>query len=343
MTKTNISELGEFGLIDRLTNDINLFHKETIRGIGDDAAVIRHLDQNTLLTTDLLIEGVHFNIMYTPLKHLGYKAVAVNLSDIYAMNGNPTHVVVGIGISSKYTVESLEELYLGMKLACEKFKIDFVGGDTTSSQSGLLISVTAYGTANTEDITYRSGMQVNDLVCVSGDLGGAYAGLLILEREKEAFKANPSLQPDLAEYTYVIERQLKPEPRRDIIDMLRENKIIPTSMIDVSDGLGSELKHLCKLSAKGVVIYEQKLPIDIQTANVAHEFKIDPTTFAFNGGEDYELLFTIKQSDYPKLKDSSLISIIGHVTDNPAQNDLITTSGNVVPITAQGWNPDQAQ
>jgi len=343
MNKTNISALGEFGLIDRLTNDINLFHKETIGGIGDDAAVIKNSEQNVLLTTDMLVEGVHFNIMYTPLKHLGYKAIAVNLSDIYAMNGTPTHIVVGVGISSKYTVESLEELYLGMKLACEKFKIDFVGGDTTSSQSGLIISVTAYGTANTEDITYRSGMQVNDLVCVSGDLGGAYAGLLILEREKEAFKANPSLQPDLAEYTYVIERQLKPEPRRDIIEMLRENKIIPTSMIDVSDGLGSELKHLCKSSAKGVVIYEQKLPVDIQTAGVAHEFKIDPTTFALNGGEDYELLFTIRQADYPKLKDSGLISIIGHVTDNPAQNDLITTSGNVVPIAAQGWNPDQAQ
>jgi len=251
--------------------------------------------------------------------------------------------MVGVGISSKYTVESLEELYQGMKLACEKFKIDFVGGDTTSSQSGLIISVTAYGTAQPEEITYRSGMQVNDLICVSGNLGGAYAGLLILEREKETFKANPIWQPDLTKYSYVIERQLKPEPRCDITDMLRGANIIPTSMIDISDGLGSELLHLCKSSAKGVVIYEEKLPIDLQTANVAHEFKIDPTTFALNGGEDYELLFTIRQSDYPKLKESNLVSIIGHITDNPAQADLITTSGNVALITAQGWNPGQAQ
>jgi thiamine-monophosphate kinase len=338
MSKTHISSLGEFGLIGHLTQKIKLHNAETVKGVGDDAAVIKCSDDNILLTKDLLLEGVHFNMIYTPLKHLGYKAISVNLSDIYAMNGIPTQVIVGIGISSKYTVEALDELYEGMRLACDKYKVDIVGGDTTSSQSGLVISVTALGKAAGKETIYRSGAQEGDLVCVSGNLGGAYAGLLILEREKEVFKANPEMQPDLAEFSYVLERQLKPEPRRDIIELLREKKIIPTSMIDISDGLASEILHICKSSKKGAVLYEEKIPIDVQTANVAHEFKIDPTTFALSGGEDYELLFTIKQSDYEKIKDSEHIRIIGHITDNPDQAELISTSGNVVPITAQGWD-----
>jgi thiamine-monophosphate kinase len=338
MSKTHISSLGEFGLIDKITENIRIHHKETIKGVGDDTAVIANMGKEILLTKDLLLEGVHFNIMYTPLKHLGYKAIAVNLSDICSMNGVPTHVIIGIGVSSRYTLEALAELYEGMKLACEKYKVDLVGGDTTSSQSGLVISVTALGYSTDERITYRSGAQTNDLICVSGNLGGAYAGLLILEREKEVYKANPDMQPDLSQYSYVIERQLKPEPRRDIVDMLNELEILPTSMIDISDGLASEVLHICKSSKKGAVIYEDKIPIDLQTASVAHDFKIDPTTFALNGGEDYELLFTINQSDYEKIKDSEYISIIGHITDNLSQADLITTSGNVVPITAQGWD-----
>ncbi len=338
MKKTDISSLGEFGLIDHLTKNIPLYHKETIKGVGDDTAVIQNTKEISLVTKDLLLEGVHFNIMYTPLKHLGYKAIAVNLSDIYAMNGTPTQVVVGIGISSRYTVEALEELYKGIRLACEKYKVDFVGGDTTSSLSGLVISVTAMGTINKEKITYRSGARENDLICVSGNLGAAYAGLLILEREKEVYKANPDFQPDLAEFSYVLERQLKPEPRRDIVEMLELQQILPTAMIDISDGLASEVLHICKSSQKGALIYEEKIPIDVQTASIAHDFNIDPSTFALSGGEDYELLFTISQSDYDKIKDNAEISVIGHITANQQQVDLITSSGNQVPLTAQGWD-----
>ncbi len=338
MKKTDISSLGEFGLIDHLTKNIPLYHKETIKGVGDDTAVIQNTKEISLVTKDLLLEGVHFNIMYTPLKHLGYKAIAVNLSDIYAMNGTPTQVVVGIGISSRYTVEALEELYKGIRLACEKYKVDFVGGDTTSSLSGLVISVTAMGTINKEKITYGSGARENDLICVSGNLGAAYAGLLILEREKEVYKANPDFQPDLAEFSYVLERQLKPEPRRDIVEMLELQQILPTAMIDISDGLASEVLHICKSSQKGALIYEEKIPIDVQTASIAHDFNIDPSTFALIGGEDYELLFTISQSDYDKIKDNAEISVIGHITANQQQVDLITSSGNQVPLTAQGWD-----
>jgi thiamine-monophosphate kinase len=336
---TPVSSLGEFGLIDHLTRNVSLYHKETIKGIGDDTAVIHKSDEEYLLITkDLLLEGVHFNIMYSPLKHLGYKAIAVNLSDIYAMNGIPTQVILGIGISSRYTVEALEEFYEGIRLACEKFKVDLVGGDTTSSQSGLVISVTAMGKVASEKVVYRSGAQTNDLICVSGNLGAAYAGLLILEREKQVFKVNPDIQPDLSQFSYVLERQLKPEPRRDIIELLELQNIIPTSMIDISDGLASEVLHICKSSAKGALIYEEKIPIDMQTASVAHEFKIDPTTFALSGGEDYELLFTVSQQDYEKIKDIEQISIIGHITENNQLIDLVTTSGNQIPLTAQGWD-----
>jgi thiamine-monophosphate kinase len=338
MNKTPITSLGEFGLIDHLTRNIKQYNNGTIKGIGDDTAVIDTGGNLTLLTKDLLVEGVHFNIMYTPLKHLGYKSIAVNLSDIYAMNGTPTQVIVGIAISSRYTVEALDEIYEGMKLACEKYQVDLVGGDTTSSVSGLFISVTAMGKVPKDKITYRSGAKANDLICVSGNLGGAYAGLLVLEREKEVFKANPQSQPDLSPFSYVLERQLKPEPRKDIVELLTKKEILPTSMIDISDGLASEILHICKSSGMGAVIYEEKIPVDVQTATVAHEFKIDPTTFALNGGEDYELLFTISQKDYDKISALEEIAVIGHITENPAQADLVSTSGNVITIRAQGWD-----
>ncbi len=340
MSATPVTELGEFGLIDKLTSQIKHHHQQTIKGVGDDTAVIASPDKDiyNLITKDLLVEGVHFNIMYTPLKHLGYKAIAVNLSDIYAMNGTPTHVVVGIAVSSKYTVEALEEIYEGMLLACNKYNVDMVGGDTTSSISGLMLSVTAFGTVNKDKIAYRSGAQPGDLICVSGNLGSAYSGLLVLEREKEVFKANPDMQPDISGYSYVVERQLKPEPGKDVVELLKKLEIIPTAMIDISDGLASEIMHITKASEKGAVLYEEKIPIDMQTAAVGHEFKIDPTTFALNGGEDYELLFTINQSDYEKIKDQEIISIIGHITENPAQRDLVATSGNIVTLRAQGWD-----
>jgi thiamine-monophosphate kinase len=340
MSHTHITNLGEFGLISRLTESIKLYHKETVKGVGDDTAVTDPGDgvHLTLLTKDLLVEGVHFNIMYTPLKHLGYKSVAVNLSDIYSMNGTPTHILAGIAVSSKYTVEALDEIYEGIKLACEKFKIDFIGGDTTSSQTGLFISITAIGKVEKGKIAYRSGAKAGDLICVSGNLGAAYAGLLVLEREKEVFKVNPDVQPDISRYNYVLERQLKPEPRKDIVELLQEKDIVPTAMIDVSDGLASEIKHICNESGKGAVIYEEKIPIDVQTATTAHEFNIDPTTFALNGGEDYELLFCIQQSDYEKIKDNELISIIGHITDNPGQAEMVSSSGSMISLKAQGWD-----
>lgn len=339
MSKTPVTELGEFGLIEHLTQNIRHYHQTTLKGVGDDTAAIACVENHiTLLTKDLLVEGVHFNLMYTPLKHLGYKAIAVNLSDIYAMNGTPTQVIVGMAISSRYTVEALEEIYEGMRLACDKYQVDLVGGDTTSSLSGLTISVTALGHVDKNKITYRSGAQNHNLICVSGNLGAAYAGLLILEREKQVFKANPNAQPDLRSFAYVLERQLKPEPRKDIIKTLEDLSIIPTAMIDISDGLASEVMHICKASKKGAVIYEEKLPVDVQTANVAHDFKIDPSTFALNGGEDYELLFCISQDDYDKIKEQEAITVIGHITENPAQHDLISTSGNVVTLRAQGWD-----
>jgi len=313
---TNLSSLGEFGLIDALTKDFKYKQNTTIKGVGDDAAVIKGRPKfHSLISTDLLIEGIHFDLTYTPMKHLGYKAAIVNFSDMAAMNGKPKQIVVGLGISAKYTLEALEELYEGIRLACHLYNVDFVGGDTTSSKGGLFISVTVIGEVEKPDITYRSGASQSDLLCVSGDLGGAYIGLLVLEREKRVFQANPNMQPELGGNDYVIQRQLKPEARVDVVDQLKKHNILPTSMIDVSDGLASEILHLCKNSNTGCMLYEEKIPIDQQTFDLAKEFKIVPTIAALNGGEDYELLFTIKQSDYEKLAKTDDISIIGYMTE----------------------------
>jgi thiamine-monophosphate kinase len=337
-SRTELSEIGEFGLIDLLTKNIKIKNESTIKGVGDDAAVIDFKDKQTLITKDLLIEGVHFNLTYAPLKHLGYKAAVVNISDIVAMNGTPRQLLVGLGASNRFSVEALEEIYKGIYIACEQFNVDLVGGDTVSSTGGLFISVTAVGEALAEDIVYRNTAKVNDLIVVSGDLGGAYAGLLLLEREKETYKADPNMQPDLDGYDYILGRQLKPEARLDVLRLLKGAGVKPSSMIDVSDGLASEIMHICKNSKVGCAIYEEKIPVDVQTVQVAEEFKIDPTTCALNGGEDYELLFTIKQGDYEKLKDVEGISVVGHITEENAGVNLISRSGTSVPITAQGWN-----
>ena len=335
---TDIASLGEFGLIDRLTENIRIYHKETIKGVGDDTAVLGSGDMLSLVTKDLLVEGIHFDMIYTPLRHLGYKAVAVNLSDIYAMNGMPMQIIVGLAISSKYTLEALEELYEGMLLACDKFKVDMAGGDTTSSPHGMTLSITAIGQVHKDKLTYRSGASVNDILCVSGDLGAAYCGLLVLEREKAVYKANPEMQPAIGDYGYVLERQLKPEPRRDIVEMLDKAGVVPTSMIDVSDGLASETLHLCKHSQLGATLFEDKIPVDRRMAQVAHEFQIDPTTAALSGGEDYELLFTVKPSDYEKIKDQPMISPVGFMTEKALGAQLITASGQQVKLRAQGWD-----
>jgi len=338
-TRTEISELGEFGLIDALTKNIIIKNKSTVKGVGDDTAVIEKNDEKfTLITTDLLIEGVHFDMIYTPLKHLGYKAAIVNFSDIVAMNGNPQQLIIGLSASNRFSVEALEEIYSGVYLACEKYGVDLVGGDTTSSPSSLFLSLTAIGEIKKEKIAYRSTAKSGDLICVSGDLGGAYMGLLILEREKKVFQDNPEIQPDLDGNDYLIGRQLKPEARLDIINKLEEEKIIPTSMIDISDGLASEILHICKNSNLGCALYEEKLPIDATTAGAANEFGLDPTTAAMNGGEDYELLFTISQSDYEKIKNIKDISIIGHIAEKSEGSNLISTSGHIVEIKAQGWD-----
>jgi thiamine-monophosphate kinase len=336
--KTEIASLGEFGLIDHLTKHIIIKNKSSIKGVGDDAAVLDFEGKKTLISTDMLLEGIHFDLAFTPLKHLGYKAIQVNLSDIYAMNGIASQVTVSLGFSSKFPLEAIEELYAGMLLACEKFNVDLIGGDTTSSRQGLVISITSIGYADEKDITYRDGAQEGDLICVSGDLGGAYVGLQLLEREKQVYLANPNIQPDLEGKDYIVERQLKPEARVDIIDLLAKLKIKPTSMIDVSDGLASEILHITRQSKKGCKIYEEKIPLDPMTAETAREFGLDPTICALNGGEDYELLFTIKQSDYDSMKHDVDISIIGYITEESAGNYLITKAGNVHELKAQGWN-----
>ncbi|MFZ4741509.1 MAG: thiamine-phosphate kinase [Bacteroidales bacterium] len=336
--RTELGELGEFGLIDYLTKDIVYTNESTIKGVGDDAAVINNANKNTLVSTDLLVEGVHFDLSYTPLKHLGYKAAVVNFSDIVAMNGTPKQLVVGIAVSNRYSVEALDELYDGIKLACDKYKVDLVGGDTTSSTSGLFISLTIIGEAATEEITYRNGAKEGNLLCVSGNLGGAYMGLLLLEREKEVYKANPASQPELEGYDYILQRQLKPEARLDIVQLLKEKNIKPTSMIDISDGLASEILHICKQSEKGCNLYEEKIPIDATTVLLAEEFKIIPTIAALSGGEDYELLFTIEQSDFEIVKSLEDIHIIGHITDKNSGANLITSSGAAIPLKAQGWD-----
>ena len=336
--RTELSSLGEFGLIDYLSKSIELNHPESIKGIGDDAAVIDFEGEQAVISTDMLLEGVHFDLTFHPLRHLGYKAVIVNLSDIYAMNAIPKQILVAVGLSNRFSVEAVEELYEGMLLACKKYNVDLVGGDTTSSASGLVISITSIGKAKKEQLVYRSGARLHDLVCVSGDLGGAYLGLQILEREKKIFLENPTIQPDLTGNDYILERQLKPEAQKAVIEKLRELNVKPTSMIDVSDGLSSEILHICRLSDCGCDIYEDKIPIDPQTYDRAREFGLDPTVCALSGGEDYELLFTIAQADYEKLREHMDISIIGHITDKAAGVNLIDKSGNVVKMTAQGWD-----
>jgi thiamine-monophosphate kinase len=336
--RTELSELGEFGLIKYLTNSIQLKNPSSIKGVGDDAAVLNYGEKQTLVSTDLLIESVHFDLTYVPLKHLGYKTAVVNFSDIVAMNGTPKQLLVGIGVSNRFSVEALEEIYKGIYLACKTYKVDVVGGDTVSSPSGLFIAATAIGEAKAEDVVYRNTASKGDLVCVSGDLGAAYMGLMLLEREKETYKADPNMQPDLEGYDYILGRQLKPEARTDVVKLLKGVGVKPTSIIDVSDGLASEMLHICIQSGVGCNLYEDKIPIDVTTSALAMEFGIDPTTCALNGGEDYELLFTIALSDYEKVKGVQGISVIGHLTEKNEGYHLISKSGAVVPITAQGWD-----
>ncbi len=335
---TELSELGEFGLIKHLTQFIELNQESTLKGVGDDAAVIDYKDEQTVISTDMLVEGVHFDLSYVPLRHLGYKSVVVNLSDIFAMNAVPKQILVSIAISSKFSLEALEELYAGMLLACKKYKVDLVGGDTTSSRSGLVLSITALGSSKAENIVYRNTAKEGNLLCVSGDLGGAYMGLQILEREKAVFKDNPNLQPDLEGKDYILERQLKPEARQDVIQQLKELNIRPTAMIDISDGLSSEILHLCQQSEVGVELYEDKLPIDPLTFETAREFNLDPTVCVLSGGEDYELLFTIPISDYDKIKTSMDITVIGHMTNASKGCLMVAKAGTVHELTAQGWN-----
>lgn len=335
---TSLSELGEFGLIAHLTEHFKIHHTSTLKAVGDDAAVIEQGTKQTLITTDLLVEGVHFDLSYMPLKHLGYKAVMVNLSDVYAMNGTAEQITVSIAVSNRFTLEALEELYAGIQLACNTYKVDLIGGDTTSSTKGMLISVTAIGTANKEDIVYRNGAKETDLLVVSGDLGAAYLGLQVLEREKQVFQVDPKNQPDLDNYTYLIERQLKPEARKDIPEMLNELNVKPTSMIDISDGLSSEIMHICSQSKVGCKVYEDKLPLDPQVISTCEEFELDSTMIALSGGEDYELLFTVPISDFDKIKGNPNFSIIGHITEKSQGLNLVTRANQEIELKAQGWN-----
>ncbi len=339
-SRTKLSELGEFGLIEHLTKHFPTLHSSTITSIGDDAAVLKHANE-IVLTTDMLVEGVHFDLSYMPLKHLGYKAVMVNLSDVYAMNATATQITVSIACSNRFTVEALEELYAGILHAAELYQVDVVGGDTTTSPSGLTISITAIGTAPSEKIVRRSGAKPNDLLVVSGDLGGAFMGLKVLQREKEVFKVNPNNQPDLEHYTYIIERQLKPEARKDIPVLLDKLGVLPTSMIDISDGLSSEIIHLCKHSKVGASVYEEKLPLDQAVISSCEEFQLDSTTVVLNGGEDYELLFSVDQKDYDKIKGNPNLSIIGHMAEESNGIQLITREGNAIALKSRGWNAMQ--
>jgi thiamine-monophosphate kinase len=337
MERTEVNTLGEFGLIDHLTRNNETRQASTILSVGDDAAVIDQFGKQTVISTDLLVEGVHFDLMYTPLKHLGYKSIVVNLSDIYAMNATPTHVTVSIAFSNRFSVEALDELYEGMYAACEKYNVDLIGGDTSSSQKGLIISVTALGEVTPNEFVTRSGAQKGDLICVSGDLGGAFLGLTLLEREKKIFMENPGVQPDLENEAYIVGRMLKPEARKDIVEWLAENEIKPTSMMDISDGLSSEVLHICKQSQCGAVIYEDKIPVHDDARKFAYKLELDPTACALSGGEDYELLFTIKQSDYDKIVLSEQISVIGYITEPEKKATLVTKGGNVHELIAQGW------
>jgi thiamine-monophosphate kinase len=336
--RTEISSLGEFGLIKRINQGIKNKLPDTIKGIGDDAAVIDLDTEYGLLSSDMLLEGVHFDLTFFPLKHLGYKAIAVNVSDIAAMNGIPHQVTVNIALSNRFSVEAIDELYEGMKAACADYNIDLVGGDTSSSRSGLLISISVFGKVKKDLVTYRNTAKANDILCVTGDLGAAYLGLQLLEREKQVFLANPNMQPELEGNDYVIQRQLRPEARMDVIYELAEAGVVPTAMIDVSDGLASDLLHLCAQSGVGAIVFEERLPIDDQTYLAATELKLSPMTAALNGGEDYELLFTVPQNAYDLIKNNPKISVIGYVTDNKEEIALHTKGDNRVPITAQGWS-----
>ena len=336
--KTPISELGEFGLIAHLTKNIELNNESTKYGVGDDCAIMEYGDKQTLASTDLLVENVHFDLAYVPLKHLGYKAVMVNLSDVYSMMGTATQITVSIALSNRFPVEAVEELYDGIRLACKLYNVDLVGGDVTSSNLGLVISITALGEVEKGKAVKRNGAKEGDLLVVSGDLGGAYLGLQVLEREKEVYKVNPNSQPDLSGYDYIMERQLKPEARKDIPKLLKELDVHPTSMIDISDGLSSEVLHICKQSEVGCNIYEEKIPLDPTVISACEEFNLDATTVALSGGEDYELLFTIKAADYDKIKANPSLTVIGHMTDTSAGTNLVTRAGESIPIKAQGWN-----
>ena len=336
---TEISSLGEFGLIDRLTRDFPLRNSSSLKGVGDDCAVMQYPDTDVLVSTDLLVEGIHFDLTYVPLKHLGYKAAVVNFSDIYAMNGHPRQITVSLAISRRFTVEHMEELYAGIRLACDIYGVDLVGGDTTSSRSGLVISITAIGDAPRDRIVYRSGAKDTDLICVSGDLGAAYMGLQLLEREKVASAGQKDFVPQFGGKEYLIERQLKPEARRDVIENLAKHGIIPTSMMDVSDGLSSELLHICKASGVGCRVYEDRIPIDYQTALMAEELNMNLVTAAMNGGEDYELLFTIPLHAHEEIKKIPGVKVIGHITKPSLGAALVTRDGTEIPIKAQGWNP----
>ncbi len=336
--RTELGRLGEFGLIDHLTKNFALKNTSSEKGIGDDAAVLNAEGKKILISTDLLLEDIHFDLSYSPLKHLGYKSVIVNLSDIYAMNAQPKQITISIGISNRFSLEAMEEFYAGAQLACEKYGIDLIGGDTSSSQKGIVISVTVIGYANEEQIVYRNKAKKGDLLCVSGDLGAAYVGLQLMEREKQVFLTNPNIQPDLEGKDYIVERQLKPEAREDIIQFFEDKKILPTSMIDISDGLASEIIHICKQSKVGCVLYEEKIPIDPMTYDTAREFNLDPTTCALNGGEDYELLFTLNQEHYEIIKNNMDISIIGYITDE-SEGILMQSKSNIIhELKAQGWN-----
>lgn len=338
-SRTELEELGEFGLIKHLTENILLKNKSSIKGVGDDAAIIAApQNMKMVITTDMLLEGIHFDLMYAPLQHLGYKSVVVNLSDVYAMNATPEQITVSVALSNRFSLEAIEALYSGIYAACDHYGVDVVGGDTTSSRSGLVISITAVGYASEENITTRNGARENDLLVVTGDLGGAYMGLQVLEREKTVFKEIPGTQPELAGYNYVLERQLKPEARKDVVELLAQLEVRPTSMIDISDGLASEIKHLSEESSVGFDLYEEKIPVSPRTIEAAEEFNLDRTTCALSGGEDYELLFTIKQTDFDKIKGNPNFTVIGHATHDAMGCRLITRSGETIELKAQGWN-----
>ncbi|MAU14795.1 MAG: thiamine-phosphate kinase [Muricauda sp.] len=336
--RTPLEKLGEFGLIEHLTKNFETKQPSSIMGVGDDAAVMDHNGKKTIVSTDMLVEGVHFDLSYMPLKHLGYKSVMVNLSDIYAMNAIATQITVSLAVSNRFPLEALEEFYEGVALACKLYNVDLVGGDTTSSTRGMIISVTAIGAADEDEIVYRKGSKPNDLLVVTGDIGGAYLGLQVLEREKEVFKVNPNNQPDLEPYSYIVERQLKPEARKDVVELLKKLEVKPTSMIDISDGLSSEVMHLCKHSNTGCNVYEDKIPLDPTVITTSEEFKMDSTMIALSGGEDYELLFTIDQSDFPKIKGNPNLTVIGHMTEKSEGIHLVTRAETKIPIKAQGWN-----